>query len=204
MSPGTSLVTKETKVDESIRAVLLQHKFFVSPNPMTQDTFIKDGPMSEFDQAVLDLLNKEGIDYSNKLVEYWFQSHNPSTSGLMAHCDYNFIYREKMRLEGTDWPHRVDRNLIVSPITLAVYLEVSSDMEGGELCISQRAWWEDPHPLALSDDEIKSFPYESIIPIEGQILYFKGSEHYHWVNRVTNGTRKSMLINFWPKELLDK
>lgn len=202
MSLGISLITKESSISDSLRLVLLKHPFFSSAYSFQlQDTFINGQPESEYDSAVLQFLDDEKVDYTDRLVEYWFQN---GVTELSPHCDYNFIYREKMKLEGDDWPHRVDKNLIVSPITIAVYLEVSDDMQGGELCISGRTWYEDREPANISASYIQRLPYQSIIPKQSQVIYFKGSEHYHWVNKVANGSRKSMLINFWPKELLDK
>lgn len=202
MYPGTSLVTKESNIEEHLRLILLNHPFFhTAYNFKLQDTLIGEQPESEFDLAVFEFLNTEGINYSDKIVEYWFQNSPPF---LTPHCDYNFIYREKMKLEGPDWPHRVDKNLIVSPITIAVYLEVSDDLEGGELCISSRTWYEEDEPTANDITHIQEFPYESYKPKQGQVFYFRGSEHYHWIDKIKTGTRKSMLINFWPKELLDK
>jgi hypothetical protein len=202
MFPGTSLVIKEAEVSDSIRLQLVTHPYFKAlHNFQLQDTFIEGEPKNIFDQCVIDILEREGIEYQNTLIEYWFQG---DSSGLSAHCDYNFVYREKMKLEGDDWPHKIDSRLIVSPVTLAVYLEISDDMEGGELCISHRTWWEDEKPIAMKHGDIIKYPHEIIRPVQGKILYFKGSEHYHWVNKVTKGSRKSMLINFWPKELLDK
>lgn len=202
MSLGISLITKESSISDSLRSTLLKHPFFNNPYSFKlQDTFINGQPESVYDSAVLQFLDEENIDYSDRLVEYWFQN---NTAGLSAHCDYNFIYREKMTLVGNDWPHRVEKHLIVSPITIAAYLEVSDDMTGGELCISGRTWYEDKEPVSINTDFIKRLPHQTIIPKQGQVIYFKGSDHYHWVNRVITGSRKSMLINFWPKELLDK
>ena len=205
---GTSLVTKESSIAEDKKDLLLAHPYLTSenlPHPMMlalQDHFIREKPQSEFDSIVLSLLDDEGFDYTNKCIEYWFQKHDSSMLiSLEPHCDYNFIYREKMKLEGDDWPHKVDKSKIVSPITIAVYLEVSPDMKGGELCISHRTWYEDAEPANITGEFVKQFPYDTICPKQSQILYFRGSEHYHWVNPVTCGKRKSMLINFWPTDL---
>lgn len=200
-SLGISLATKESSINDELRVNLLRHPYFHNNYSFElQDTFIVQ-PTSEFDEAVFQFLKDENFDYSDRIVEYWFQN---GKAALSPHCDYNFIYRDKMKLEGGDWPHKVDKNLIVSPITIAVYLEVSDDMTGGELCISGRTWYEEEEPATVSGKYIQRLPYQSITPKQGQAIYFKGSEHYHWVNKVTNGSRKSMLINFWPKELLDK
>ena len=206
MSHGTSLVTKESNISEELRLTLLKHPFFHHSYRFDlQDTFIEGQPKSEYDSAVFQFLEDEQYDYSDRCIEYWFQSYNSTlATGLTPHCDYNFIYRQKMKLEGDDWPHRVDKNLIVSPMTIAVYLEISDDLTGGELCISSRTWYEDPEPANITLDHVLQFPYDTITPTQSQVLYFMGSENYHWVNKVNTGIRKSMLINFWPKKLLDK
>jgi len=202
MSHGISLVTKESNISDELRSILLKHPFFHHAYRFDlQDTFINGQPKSEYDLAVLEFLQNENVNYSDLLVEYWFQD---GKQGLSPHCDYNFVYRDKMKQESNDWPHRVDRNLIVSPMTLAVYLEISDDMSGGELCISSRTWYEEDEPASVKAEYIMQYPYDTITPTQCQVLYFMGSENYHWVNKVKTGTRKSMLINFWPKELLDK
>ena len=207
MSHGTRLVIKETVIDEATRDILLKHPYFHTypPSFELQDTLIEGQPESVYDSAVFSFLDSIEYDYTDKIVEYWFQSHNAVMNrGLSPHCDYNFIYREKMKLEGDEWPHIVPRDHIVSPITIAVYLEVTEDLEGGELCISHRSWYEEKKPATVDSDYIKTFPFDTIRPIQDRVLFFKGSEQYHWVNPITAGSRKSMLINFWPKELLDK
>lgn len=202
MCHGTSLVIKEDRISDELRCILLKHPYFhTSYRFDLQDTFINGQPESEYDLAVLQFLQNENVDYSDRVVEYWFQD---GKQGLSPHCDYNFIYRQKMKFEGYDWPHKADKNLIVSPITLAVYLEISDDLTGGELCISSRTWYEDPEPANITLDHVLQYPYDIVIPTQSQVLYFNGSENYHWVNKVITGSRKSMLINFWPKELLDK
>lgn len=203
MYHGISLITKESKIDESIRKQLCDHPFFQTPitNLDNQSTFIKDYAKSEFDSLILQFLDEEQYNYSNNYIEYWFQKYdNTNPLGLFPHCDYNDIYRVKMKDEPEDWPHKLDPNLIVSPITIAVYLEISNDLEGGELNISHRTWYEEQYPISVYNS-IKQHPFETIVPTQGSVIYFKGSEHYHWINPVIKGCRKSMLINFWPKDL---
>jgi hypothetical protein len=202
MFHGTYLVTKESNISDELRIILLNHPYFHNPYRFDlQDTFINGQPESEYDLAVFQFLQSENVDYSDRVVEYWFQD---GKQGLSPHCDYNFVYRDKMKFESNDWPHKVDKSLIVSPITLAVYLEVTDDMTGGELCISSRTWYEEDEPAVVKAEYIMQYPYDTITPAQSQVLYFMGSENYHWVNKVKTGARKSMLINFWPKELLDK
>lgn len=203
MYHGTSLIIKQSTISDELRKKLCNHPFFQTPiyNLDHQDTFIKNSPASEYDLAVLEFLNDEGYDHSGKYVEYWFQKYdNTHTLGLFPHCDYNDAYRSKMKDQAPDWPHKVDANLIISPITIVVYLEVSSNMEGGELNISYRTWYEEPYPTALNIN-ITQYPFEKISPVQGSVIYFKGSENYHWVNPVIKGHRKSLIINFWPPEI---
>lgn len=195
MYPGTSHT-----IDDDIRLQLLTHPFFESETrsfELQQHMFDATSPRNGFDRAVLELLNRERFDYDDKIIEYWFQN-NPR---LDAHCDYNFIYRQRMMLNSPDWPHHVDESLITSPITVAVYLQVE-DLVGGELCISHTPWREVPE-AALAPNDIKDRPYDTLVPTQGLIYYFKGSHHYHWVNEIKSGIRRGMLINFWPRELLD-
>ena len=203
MSHGTSLIIKQSSINDDLRQRLCNHPFFQTPiyNLDHQDHFIKGSPESEHDLTVLEFLDNEHYNYSNKYVEYWFQKYdNTHTLGLFPHCDYNDAYRSKMQNQSTDWPHRVDRNLITSPITIVVYLEISADMQGGELNISHRTWYEEEFPTSVNIN-VKQYPFETIFPVQGSVIYFKGSEHYHWVNPVTQGIRKSLIINFWPPEI---
>lgn len=204
MSHGNPLILKISNIDENLRSILLDHPYFSNTSSFElQDNFIKENPNSKFDQAVIEFLSKENYDYRDMLIEYWFQSHpNNICNGLPPHCDYNFVYREKMKLEGDDWPHKVDKSLIVSPITIIVYLELSNDLIGGELGISSQTWYNEATPVAQSTlNNIKNYPYFLHTPIQDQVLYFKGSENYHWIEPLHAGIRKSMLINFWPVDL---
>lgn len=207
MSHGTDLITKTSSLDEELRLKLLEHPYFQATGDAKslfdlQDHFINETP-DDYDKLVLELLKREQYDYSDSVIEYWFQKHTPGP-GLRAHCDYNFIYRKKMQLEGDDWPHIVNKDHIVSPITIAVYLEMN-DLIGGEIGISHRTWYEDPLPTShLTLSNIKQHPYILYAPRQGSVIYFRGSENYHWIEPIKQGSRKSMLINFWPKELLDK
>lgn len=155
-----------------------------------------------WDDTVLDILQQEQYDFGDRIVEYWFQSVTSPGPSLGPHCDYNFIYRQKMKLEGSDWPHRVPKDRIVSPVTIAAYLEVQ-DLQGGELAISHRTWYDESHP---DDGRVimgikETYPFETFKPNQGDVVYFRGSEHYHWIQPTQGGRRRSMLINFWPADL---
>jgi hypothetical protein len=207
MSLGITHILAKSNLNEGLRLALLEHPFFYA-NPKTfelQRTYILNEPVSEYDRLIFEFLAQEKYDHTGKIVEYWFQQATPPEGQLRPHCDYNYEYREKMKLAGDDWPHQVDKNMIVSPITIAAYLYVSDDMQGGELGISTRTWMEEPLPTSSATSELikSNYPFEFIKPVTGDILYFKGSEHYHWIETVIAGERKSLLLNFWPKELLE-
>jgi hypothetical protein len=205
MSLGITHILNTSTVEEEIRQQLVEHPFFNATVKTfeLQRSLITDQPTTEYDNAITKILQHEGIDYSDKIIEYWFQHCVAPSKALMPHCDYNYEYREKMKLSGDDWPHKVDKHMIVSPITLVVYLYISDDMEGGQLAISSRAWMEEEYPVSgTAVMNSKNYPTEMITPKTGDVLHFKGSEHYHWIEPVTVGERRSLLINFWPKELL--
>lgn len=207
MSPGITHILNKSTVDEHLRLLLLDHPYFsTSPkNFDIQRTYILEEPVTDYDKLIFEFLAHENYNHEDRIIEYWFQHQIAPTGQLYPHCDYNYEYRIKMGPAGDDWPHKVDKNMIMSPITLLVYLCVSSDMEGGELGISTRTWMEEP--LAASSELSRvikqEYPHELIKPVTGDVLYFKGSEHYHWIEPVTAGERKSLILNFWPKELLE-
>ena len=199
MCDEKSLILKQSKINDELRQQLCNHPFFQTPiySLENQNTFIKDHSRSEYDLAILQFLENQQYDYSNYCVEYWFQKYdNTHTLGLFPHCDYNDVYRNSLGNIPNDWPHKEDLSLVVSPITIVVYLEIPEDMQGGELNISRRTWYEEEFPI-LAWDSIKQYPFDTITPRQGSVIYFKGSDHYHWVNPVTNGHRKSLIINFW-------
>lgn len=203
MSPGTSLIIDRSSIDDDLRVVMAEHPHFnIDPRDRDDMSYFIDEPSNRFDEVVLEFLSRQGYDREGMVVEYWFQNHAPPFSSLSPHCDYNLIYREKMKLEGDDWPHRVDKRLITSPITIAAYIQIDN-LVGGELGISSRTWMEEQFPVSYSVQiGIKQYPYELFAPSQGDVVYFKGSHHYHWIEPVRGGVRKSVLINFWPKELL--
>lgn len=207
MSHGTSKIIKRSSINPKIRDTLLTSNFFISrPDPGNEaerTNYVEfDKPRNNIDEAVFSFLREENYDFSNKLVEYWFQ-YKMTTEDLPPHCDYNHLVRMVGSQEKTGWVHSVPKNLLMSPITIAVYLEIPDDLQGGELCISEKDWFNVEDPLRFTNSSliIKSLPHEKIKPIQDQVLYFEGSKYFHWINTIRRGTRKSMLINFWPLNL---
>lgn len=200
MSHGRSLITRKSTIEQDIVDVLVTHPFFQTKRFTEQDHFIPDGqPTNVYDEAVLRFLDAEGMEYRGKQVEYWFQSQGVGER-LAVHCDYNHQARSAVGFDPSLWKEdRIEK--FISPITIAAYLEVSDDMEGGELNISS-ATWEDLGQYTVIDfDRVLEYDYETITPKQQDVLYFHGSMHYHWIGEVTQGSRKSLLINFWPLDL---
>lgn len=198
MSPGTSKIIKKSQLDKDTAEVFLSAKYFESkPVFIRLDNFSNsfkwDNPTSEIERAIVSLLDKEKIDYNNMTIEYWFQ-HQKLGEQLRPHCDYNHNVRAGSAID-FDVPGKV-----MSPITIGCYLQVEN-MTGGELCISDHTWFNEPNPLSINSSDIMKYPYETYVPQLYDILYFEGSRYYHWINRVESGERKSMMINFWPEDM---
>lgn len=198
MSPGTSKIIKKSRLDKDTAEVLLSAKYFESkPTLISLDSFSNsfkwDSPTSEIEHAIISLLDKEEISYNSKTIEYWFQ-HQKQGQELRPHCDYNHNVRAGSAIN-FDVPEKV-----MSPFTIGCYLQVE-DMTGGELCISDHTWFNEPNPLSINSSDVKKHPYETYAPQLYDILYFEGSRYYHWINRVESGERKSMMINFWPEDM---
>jgi len=199
MFHGTSKIINHSEIDNELRETFLEHNFFKGPHYRT-NYFDYNNPENDFDRAVLRLLNNEEFNYKGFKIEYWFQDKNAGTA-LPPHCDYNEYIRKMGVNEPADWVHTIEKELLMSPITLAVYLEVSNDLIGGELVISEQTWFDIETPLTLTEEDmnlIRSKASTVYKPVQGEILYFYGSSNYHWINEVVQGNRKSMLINFWP------
>ena len=116
----------------------------------------------------------------------------------MAHCDYNHKVREHILDQG-QWLHTVEKEKIMSPITIGCYLE-ATNLEGGDLVISQHTWFDEVTPTFIDEHmqlRIDSAPCERYTPQVDGVIYFEGSKHFHWIEEVTSGERKSMMINFW-------
>lgn len=206
MSHGTSLITRKETLEEEKRKLLLEHEFFVLKDIKYQSNhFIRPHVKpTAYEKILLDLLADLGVYYEDKAVEYWFQyqstdPNHPLRNNLSPHCDFNCIMMEKNQGLSPDWPHHTDPSLILSPITIAIYLDVDN-IEGGELGISRRTWKEFYTPFAAPDHEVKK-DCEYYAPTTGDIVFFHGSEHFHWIEPLRKGERKSLLMNFWPKDI---
>jgi 2OG-Fe(II) oxygenase superfamily len=211
--PGDSKIIRRSKLSPELRDTFLQARYFSSKpilempmNGMAPDLsyftnyLIPAHPNSFIDEAVLAFLDNEKFDYTNKKIEYWFQHQVPGQE-LLPHCDHNHHAREVIYQDvGGKWLHTVDKDKVMSPITIACYLQADS-LEGGELCISSRSWLDEATPTILYTDITNAYLYETYIPVVDDVLYFEGSRYYHWIRPVMAGERKSMMINFWPLDL---
>jgi hypothetical protein len=206
MSLGQSKIIKKSNLKPEWRDVFLTAKFFTQKPVHTGNLeeftnyFTSTNPTNNVQKYILELLDQEGIDYSNKKIEYWFQHQVPGQS-LPPHCDYNHSIREAMRWNDKDrWLHTVDKTKVMSPVTLACYIEVEN-MVGGDLCISDVDWTTVNDLSGISNEYLEQYPYEVHTPVLDEVLHFEGSRYYHWITPVRQGSRKSMLINFWPTDL---
>lgn len=203
MSHGNNLIISRSKLKPQYREAFLTAEYFVrKPQRFEEFTtwFNPLNPENNIQETIVEFLKDQSYDYSGKRIEYWFQHHKPGNR-LDPHCDYN----HKVRAKGTggEWLHTYDRSIIMSPITIACYLQIT-DLVGGELAISPYTWFEEPFPLTLNDDsfsKIYSADVQYIAPEQDDVLYFEGSKYYHWIQEVKHGERKSMMINFWPLDL---
>lgn len=202
MFPGISKITKKTKVDRSFCDLLIRHPYYTTLDFKDQIHFITDGEAKDvFEQAILDFLKSQELEFKGKKIEFWFQEQS-NGNGLVPHCDYNFYARNAPGFIPFEWLGTHKEEYFLSPITLSIYLEVSDDMEGGELCISEKSWM-DYSKFEITKEELLQEPYEIYNPIQNEVLYFNGSMYFHWIEPVTKGRRKSVLINFWPLGLGD-
>ncbi len=204
MSHGQSKIIKKSTLSDKLKDVFLTAPYFTTKpttfNLEDYTNFFKwDEPKTPIEHAVIELLNHEGYDYSNKIIEYWFQ-HQIKNQELKPHCDYNHLIRKGSVVQDSSWIHAVDKDKVMSPITIGCYLKVGN-MVGGELCISELDWFNEPEPMRIHPDEIIKAPYEIYMPRDNDIVYFEGSKYYHWISPVIEGERKSMMINFWPEDI---
>lgn len=196
MCPGSCKITKLGNISESTRLKLLDSTYFKVKTRETQGNFIST--INNTDRLVLDFINELDIDSKGFLIEYWFQFQKEGEK-LTPHCDYNTKARKELPTSNIA-RFLKDKNLnyYLSPKTIAVYLEISSDLLGGDLCISKDFTYLSEN---VTEDRILNGLFERYSPIQGEVLQFEGSKYYHWIDRVLKGTRKSLLINFWPKDL---
>ncbi len=206
MSHGDSLIISKSKLNPEYRDIFLSARHFhEEPNywdlSSLTNWFDPSNPTNQIDETVLKFLDDEGYDYSKNQIEYWFQ-HMHSGRELAPHCDYNHKVREFGPGDGGQWIHDANKEEVMSPITIALFLELTN-LEGGAFMISHHTWFNEPAPLFL-DDETKSriynAPTEKYNPEVDDVIYFEGSKYYHWIENVAKGERKSMNINFWPRD----
>ena len=207
MYPGNSKITKKSTLSNELKELFLTAPYFeakpTSFNLEEYTNFFKwNEPKTDIEHAIITLLDLEDYNYTGKIIEYWFQ-HQINGQSLAPHCDYNHLIRNESLINSGDWIHTVDKNLVMSPVTIGCYLKVGN-MIGGELCISEKDWFDYAEPLKFTANDIenvKSYPYEQYMPRDNDILYFEGSRYFHWINPVIEGERKSMMINFWPEDM---
>lgn len=192
MFHGISKIIRKTSIDEDHRLVFLEE---LQTTQKHTHYFEMKNPQTPVEIAIMEFLDRQGFGCSKKYVEYWFQS-KIKEENLWPHVDFNEVNRVRLANGESISPER-----LMSPITIACYLE-SQNLIGGELCISQRSWLDYEREIQPPEDlhkELCKYIYETYKPTTGDVLYFQGSRYYHWINRVLNGTRKSMLINFWDE-----
>lgn len=202
MSHGNSLIISRSKLKPKYRDVFLTAEHFTGKllRPHERTTWFDPlNPENDIQNTIVEFLNDQSYDYSDKQIEYWFQ-HHTTGSRLAPHCDYNHKVRAKG--SGGEWLHTYHKTMVMSPITIACYLEII-DLEGGELAISPYTWFNEQFPLTLTEEsfsKIYSSEIQYIAPEQDDVLYFEGSKYYHWIEEVRRGERKSMMLNFWPSE----
>lgn len=203
MSHGDSLIIGRSKLKAEYRDIFLSAKFFKEkPSIKNMEDwttwFDPSKPSDDIQKTIIKFLDEEQYDYSEKVIEYWFQ-HQTSGQRLGPHCDYNHRVRS-FQMDSGEWLHTTERGSVMSPITIGCYLE-ATDLVGGEFAICNHTWFDEPTPLILGEDvqkNILSSQIELIRPKQDEVLYFEGSKYYHWIEEVKRGERKSMMINFWP------
>ena len=189
MFPGNSKIMRYDQIEQDHRSI------FLSGITSHTNYFELKNPQTEIEKAIVEFLDRQGFGCNKKHAEFWFQQQVESDS-LWPHVDFN----DKLRLKLSEG-EKIPPEKLMSPITIACYLQVD-DMEGGDLCISHRSWLDyerEIHPVEELKKELLKYTYETFKPMTGDVLYFEGSRWYHWIDTLTQGTRKSMLINFWDE-----
>lgn len=209
MSPGFPPLTVERGGLNSPQIdALLQHPYFLTRNRAEQTMFFDvNSNLTDFQQNVVDVAGKyvdENVPgYVIQEIETWAQDF--SSSGRLApHCDHNCRYTVDYPMKHNlshrgEWIFALPEEQIVSPITIALYLDVSEDMDGGEFVLSHRSWKDEPQPLNIPPEHFDQFDSTTVVPKTGDVVIFKGSLFYHWIAPIRAGTRRSLLINFWPR-----
>lgn len=205
MSHGDSLIIGRSKIKPQYRDAFLTAKFFKEKPSINRleewsNWFDHSNPSNEIERTILDFLSEEQYDFSSKQIEYWFQDFKDAGK-LGPHCDYNHKVRD-FKMDTGEWLHKADKQTIMSPVTIGIYLDVC-DLRGGDFVISHHEWFDEPTPLFLDEHtqkRIDEAPKERYTPKQDDVIYFEGSRYYHWIEDIEGGTRKSMNINFWPRD----
>lgn len=191
MPNGISKIIRKSRLDDDLRLI------FLSGFNKNNGTYLdRNNPKTDIDHAIIEMLKREKFDVNKRYIEYWYQSQTESDD-LWPHVDFNEGLR--IRLQTGE---KIERHTLMSPITLACYLDID-DLHGGDLCISERSWLQydyEPHPVEALREELAKYSHERYSPAQGDIVYFEGSNYYHWIDTVLSGSRKSMLINFWDED----
>lgn len=192
------MIIHKSNIDKNLIDRILKHPFlslsyeekmFLPRKNLTNWISPNQENLHDYELAVLQFLNKEKYDHKNLWIEYWFQNLTGPSRGLEPHCDLNQYIRG-----GGDYNE--------SPTTIAVYLLTDIKEDEGNLCISEWTSLDEKNAMAEGErlNEIKKHKYHRIIPKAGNVIYFNGSQHYHWIEPITSGKRISMLINFWDRK----
>ena len=197
------------KIKEEYRKVFLTAPYFEKKPIYPQEreaftNFFKINEPSNLFEETIDRFVKEEIEqniWEGKWIEYWFQ-HQTEGTGLDPHCDFNHKIRESKTGE---WMHEMPFEDFLSPLSYVLYLNCT--MDGGDLCISELTWLDEEDPLAhstLKTKKIFKTPFRRHSPKAGEYVFFEGSKHYHWIDMVKSGERKSMILNFWNENIKGK
>lgn len=198
MSLGNFPFTRKSSINPMIAQPLRDHPYFTTKRFVDQTRMFKpESPETEYDRLVLSFLLDENYEYTDHIIEYWFQGQDVGGS-LFVHCDYNQYARNDPTFNPIFWMQAGREKEFISPITIAAYIEISEDLEGGEFGIANKTCIDlcmvDPNKGTFAPEDIHYYK-----PNEYDVVYFHGSLYPHWIEPVTQGSRKSMLINFWPR-----
>lgn len=189
MRIGNSKIKFFATIEDDLREIFLAN---ITPHT---NYFDKTNPQTEIEKAIVEFMRRQNFGCNKKYVEFWFQQ-QVADQALWPHVDFN----DKLRIRLSKG-EQIEQHRLMSPITIACYLE-ANDMEGGELCISHRSWLDYETEIQPAEELMKELlhhTYETYKPVTGDVLYFEGSRYYHWIQKLTRGSRKSMLINFWDE-----
>lgn len=192
------MILRRSSIDKKIIDRLLNDPYFGDGYGLYGNLITPSTIQNDTHQAVFDFLDSENYDYHSYIVEYWFQDFDAHVRNeLVPHVDFNLKSWNKYSKEPNN--EILNKNKLVSPITITAYLDITDDIDGGELCITSCDWF-DLSPFDLDLKYIKERPHETYIPKTGDVFYFEGSKYYHWVNEIRAGRRRSIGINFWKED----